>query len=203
MTSPNGINELTLLMNRIAPDALKLTLRIEAGKPLRTITRIDEKIRRILMARNSALQDPAMAWGLNNDGFAPWSHGIIPDPYNNLDVLRRAGLPYGGTWAIGSRSNRSVMSALRRDREFTLDEVISATNALCAAHAKMSDLRGLTPSQIEALSLVGSGERHARAAVILEISESGFKARLKSARARLGARTTAEAIRAARDLNLI
>ena len=61
----------------------------------------------------------------------------------------------------------------------------------------------LTASEMDALRLVGIGDRHAQASAKLEISESGFKSRLKSARIKLDARTTVEAICTARNLGLI
>jgi LuxR family transcriptional regulator len=203
MTSLCEINDLISIMSRIAPGGVKIYLCIEEGKPLRSFIRMDEKTHRILRSRNAELQDPAMVWGLNNDGVTLWSQNKIHDPYKNLDVLKRSGLTYGATWAIGNRSKRSVMSALRSDRDFKIEEAILATNALSAAHDAMSIKKYLTAGQIDALRLVGLGDRHAQASVKLGISESGFKSRLKSARIELDARTTAEAICTARDLGLI
>jgi len=61
----------------------------------------------------------------------------------------------------------------------------------------------LTEAQIEALRLLAEGDRHTAAPAILGISESAFKARLQSARARLRARTTAQALKKAREYGLL
>ena len=61
----------------------------------------------------------------------------------------------------------------------------------------------LTKAQIEALRCIAGGDRHAAAAEKLGISESALKARITSARIRLMARTTAEAIQRAKDYRLI
>jgi LuxR family transcriptional regulator len=61
----------------------------------------------------------------------------------------------------------------------------------------------LTRAQIEALRCIAGGDRHAAAAAKLGISESALKARITSARIRLMARTTAEAIQRAKDYRLI
>ena len=58
-------------------------------------------------------------------------------------------------------------------------------------------------AQIEALRLIADGDRHTAAAAKLGISESALKARLSSARVRLGARTTAEALKKAREFRLL
>jgi LuxR family transcriptional regulator len=61
----------------------------------------------------------------------------------------------------------------------------------------------LTGAQIDALRLIANGSRYAAAAAQLGISESALKARLKSARERLLARTTAEAIQRAIEYKLL
>ena len=61
----------------------------------------------------------------------------------------------------------------------------------------------LTKAQIEALRCIAEGDRHAAAASKLGISDSALKARLASARVRLRARTTAEALRKADELKLL
>lgn len=52
----------------------------------------------------------------------------------------------------------------------------------------------LTPARLDALRLMAEGERMARAAHRLGISESALKVRLADARDALGARTTAAAV---------
>ena len=65
------------------------------------------------------------------------------------------------------------------------------------------NIQVLTKAQIEALRCIAGGDRHAAAAAKLGISESALKARITSARVRLMARTTAEAIQRAKDYRLI
>ena len=61
----------------------------------------------------------------------------------------------------------------------------------------------LTKAQQEALRCIAEGDRHAAAAAKLGITESAFKARLISARERLMAKTTAEALQRAKDYRLL
>ena len=61
----------------------------------------------------------------------------------------------------------------------------------------------LSRAQIEALRCVANGMRHTAAAHSLGISESAFKARLNSARQKLLARTTAEALQRAKEYKLL
>jgi len=61
----------------------------------------------------------------------------------------------------------------------------------------------LTKAQVEALKCIADGDRYIAAAAKLGISESALKARLASARERLMARTTPEAIQRAKDYRLL
>ena len=89
------------------------------------------------------------------------------------------------------------------EREFTEDEIVQAAKIVQNLHRAAEPPTELTRAQIEALRLLADGDRHAAAAAKLGISESAFKARLQSARVRLGARTTAQALKKAREYQLI
>ncbi len=92
---------------------------------------------------------------------------------------------------------------VRRDREFTEAEMAEARRHIAALHELSRPPEKLTRAQAEALRLVANGQRLAAASAGLGISESALKARLASARLRLGARTTAEALKLAQRANLI
>jgi len=70
-------------------------------------------------------------------------------------------------------------------------------------HVETTPPESLTDAQAAALRLIANGSRHAQAAAELGISESALKARLKSARERLLARTTAEAVQRASEYKLL
>lgn len=75
--------------------------------------------------------------------------------------------------------------------------------AVIRLHELSEPPEALTEAQIEALRCIAGGDRFAAAAERLGISESALKARISSARDRLMARTTAEAIQRAKDNRLI
>ena len=95
------------------------------------------------------------------------------------------------------------MGVARADREFTDEEIAIVSETTHELHEVGGPPEDLTPAMIEALRLVGDGYRHTAAAAEIGISESALKARLSSARDRLGAQTTAEALRMAREYRLI
>ncbi|MEF9604831.1 LuxR family transcriptional regulator, partial [Paracoccus sp. PXZ] len=88
-------------------------------------------------------------------------------------------------------------------REFTDDEIDTISTMIRRLHDITEPPESLTKAQQEALRCIAEGDRHAAAAAKLGITESAFKARLISARERLMARTTAEALQRAKDYRLL
>jgi LuxR family transcriptional regulator len=99
--------------------------------------------------------------------------------------------------------SRSVGGFARSDREFTNGEIDAITHVMTQLHEKAAPPASLTPAQQHALRLVAEGHRYAETADRLRISQSALKARLKAARQRLKARTTAEAIQRAQVSKLL
>ena len=150
-----------------------------------------------------ALRDPIIAWGFSTTGTARWSEIDIPDPFEILEQAKRYGMVYGFAVSTGPIKSRTIASAARPDREFTSEEIEQFAEIIYNLHDRTEPPTSLTRAQIDALRLIAEGDRHAAAAAKLNISESALKARLNSARQRLLARTTAEAIQRARDYRLI
>lgn len=149
------------------------------------------------------LRDPIVAWGFSTIGATRWSALPIPDPFGILVEAASYGLVYGVTVAAGPISSRTIASIARSDREFTDTEISRFEMVVRRLHDMTEPPESLTPAQVEALRLIAAGDRHAAAAAKLHISESALKARLNSARQRLMARTTAEAIQRAKDYRLL
>lgn len=150
-----------------------------------------------------ALRDPIIAWGFSTTGTARWSEITIPDPFDILGQAREYGMIYGFAVSCGPIKSRTIASAARSDREFTDEEIEAFAQVIRHLHDATEPPTSLSKAQIEALRCIAEGDRHAAAAAKLKISESALKARLNSARQRLLARTTAEAIQRARDYRLI
>ena len=149
------------------------------------------------------LRDPIVAWGFSTIGATRWSTLPIPDPFGILAEAASHGLVYGATVATGPISSRTIASFAREDREFADGEIEMIASVIRRLHDITEPPESLSRSQIEALNCVANGMRHARAAAHLGISESAFKARLNSARQKLLARTTAEALQRAKEYKLL
>ena len=149
------------------------------------------------------LRDPMVAWAFAKQGVCRWSECPLPDPFSIIKQAAEFGLRYGATVSYGRISSRSIVGIAREDREFSLDELLQAQELVAFLHNKAELPESLTGAQREALKLVATGYRYAEAAATLGISESAFKLRLSSARTRLLAKTTAEAVQRAKDYKLL
>ncbi|MDB6454656.1 autoinducer binding domain-containing protein [Falsirhodobacter sp. 20TX0035] len=153
--------------------------------------------------RGYLLRDPGLAWASAVNGAVRWSDPILVDTYGVYAEARRFGLRYGMVASYGPPASLSVAVLVRNDREFLDTEMATAFDRLQRLHSLAVLPGNLSQAQKEALSVISSGQRYAAAAAHLGISESALKARLYSARQRLNARTTPEAVRCAKDYGLI
>lgn len=182
---------------RIAPAGFATALRVSRGRPVHVENRMPPSWRETYERKSYFLRDPAIGWALSHDGVIDRDDLIEADAYGVIADARAHGLAHGIVVATGSVEVRSFCGLARRDRPFTRAECDSALKLLSRLHDGPPGMISLTKAQREALRLMAVGERHTRAAAIIGISESALKARLKSARQSLGARTTAEAVHAA------
>lgn len=148
-------------------------------------------------ARSLALHDPLMRWVYSNGGVARWSGLEIDDPMRVLDAYAMAGMRYGAVVCVSAneaRPRRTFGYFSRSDREMTDTELQELEARLRMLHFETAEQEeGLTRAQREALRLLSQGMRLKEIGHALDISESAVKARLKSAMARMHARTPAQA----------
>lgn len=149
------------------------------------------------------LRDPLVFWGVGIEGTTRWSSIPLPDPFGVMQKAAAHGLNYGAVSSYGPITSRSIVGIGRSDREFDDTELGHLRELTIQLHIEAKPPSDLTKAQIEALQCLANGDRHTAAAAKLGITESAFKARLQSARVRLEARTTSEAIRKAREYRLL
>lgn len=190
-------------LSLIAPVGFSAGLHIRFASPLIYVRTYDETWTKIYDENAYALRDPLVFWGLGVKGHTRWSAIKLPDPFNILGQARSHGLVYGAVISCGPITSRSIIGMAHNEREFTDEEIVEAVKIVKNLHLAAEPPTELTPAQKEALRLLADGDRHAAAAAKLGISESAFKARLQSARVRLGARTTAQALKKAREYQLL
>jgi len=203
MGKARTLDQMMLELGKMSPCGFSAGLHIRFAAPLVYVRTYPEKWIRIYDENAFALRDPLVFWGLGVKGQTRWSDIKLPDPFNIIGQARKAGLLFGAVISHGPISSRSIVGMARDDREFTEDEIDRAAALVHEMHELAEPPSELTPAQAEALRLLAEGDRHTAAAAKLGISESAFKARLQSARVRLGARTTAQALKKAREFRLL
>lgn len=191
------------LMDELAPAGYFLGLHIRFTSPLMMFQTYNQKWTDHYTNNGYVLRDPMTAWGFCKTGSTRWSNKKIPDPFGIFKEAAEFGLRFGVTISCGPISSRTIASVARADREFTDAEIETIEALVKRLHDMTEPPHRLTKAQIEALKCIADGDRHAAAAAKLGISESALKARLTSARQRLMARTTAEAIQRAKDYGLL
>jgi LuxR family transcriptional regulator len=196
-------DQLFLELGKMSPAGFSAGLHIRFAAPLVYVRTYPEAWIRLYDDNAYALRDPLVFWGLGVKGQTRWSDIRLPDPFNIIGQARKNGLLFGAVISCGPITSRSIVGMARNDREFTEDEIDAAAAIVQLLHELAEPPTELTPAQVEALRLLADGDRHTAAAAKLGISESAFKARLQSARVRLGARTTAQALKKAREYRLL
>jgi LuxR family transcriptional regulator len=187
----------------MAPAGYFIGLHIRYASPLMQFSNYNQDWLDNYTEKAYALRDPTIAWGFSKEGACRWADIDIPDPFGLFAEARKFGLTFGLTVACGPVRSRTISSFARSDRGFLDDEIEKITHLVRRLHDITEPPESLTTAQIEALRLIAAGDRHAAAANKLNISESALKARLLSARQKLLARTTAEAIQRAKDYRLL
>lgn len=187
----------------LAPKGYFVGLHIRFTSPLLTFQTYDQAWLDHYTNNGYVLRDPMTAWGFSTTGVIRWSDERLMDPFGLFKEAATYGLKYGMTVACGPISSRTISSFARDDREFETQEMEQAQNIVLRLHDITEPPESLSRSQIEALNCVAKGMRHTKAAATLGISESAFKARLNSARQKLLARTTAEALQRAKEYKLL
>ncbi|NHB75551.1 autoinducer binding domain-containing protein [Rhodobacter calidifons] len=188
---------------RIATAGYFIGLHIRFTSPLLTFQTYDQRWIDHYTENGYVLRDPMTAWGFSRTGSIRWSNPELPDPFGLFREAAEYGLRFGATVSYGPIKSRTIASFARSDREFRDDEIVRFERAVKRLHELSEPPEALTEAQIEALRCIAGGDRFAAAAEKLGISESALKARISSARDRLMARTTAEAIQRAKDSRLI
>lgn len=203
MSTQLGIDLKLHELGLIAPAGYFVGLHIRFTSPLLTFQTYDQVWLDHYTDNGYVLRDPMTAWGFSTTGWIRWSDERLPDPFGLFKEAASFGLKFGATVSYGPISSRTIASVARGDREFTDDEISRVQQIVHTLHDATEPPSELTNAQIEALKCIAGGDRHAAAAAKLGISESALKARLNSARQRLMARTTAEAIQRAKDYRLL
>lgn len=152
------------------------------------------------------LYDPVIRWIYANTGAIAWSAIDLPDPMRVLDQAQTFGLRYGVAVACydgNKEGQRSFGTFTRSDREFEKDEVDALYAYVLKLHHAKAPPTNLTKAELEALKMVKDGQRLKQIAHALGVTEGAVKQRLRNAKTKLGAQTSAQAAAMVREFGLI
>jgi LuxR family transcriptional regulator len=203
MSERKAITMLLERLDQLAPMGYTVGLHIRFATPLIYKSSYPPAWVEHYNSHSYYLRDPLVFWGVGIEGTTRWSAIPLPDPFGVIKKAANHGLKFGAVSSYGPITSRSIVGISRSDREFDDDELAKLKELTIQLHIEAKPPSDLTKAQIEALQCLANGDRHAAAADKLGITESAFKARLQSARVRLEARTTSEAIRKAREYRLL
>ncbi|MDD9979160.1 MAG: autoinducer binding domain-containing protein [Boseongicola sp.] len=198
-----GLQDCFDALSQLSTKGFSAGLHIRFASPLVYVRTYDEAWTKTYDENAYALRDPIVFWGMGTTGYSRWSAIKLPDPFNIFGQARSFGLTFGAVFSHGPITSRSIVGIARDDRELTDEELHEAAAIVRLLHHAAKPPTELTQAQIEALRLLADGDRHTAAAAKLGISESALKARLQAARVRLGARTTAQALKKAREYQML
>lgn len=190
----------------IAKSGYYIALRIGFAFPLEEINALPRDWADHYTAHRFMLHDPVIRWIYSNTGAIRWSAIDVPDPMKILGQAQTFGLRYGVAVACfdGNRDGqRSFGTFARPDREFEIDEIETLEAYVTALHHAKAPPTNLTKAELEALKMLKEGARLKQIAFELGVSEGAVKQRLKGAKGKLGAATSAQAAAMAREFGLI
>lgn len=190
-------------LDRVATAGYWALLHVRFTSPMMSLRTYDQAWIDYHTDNGCVLRDPMIGWAFSRTGWVRWSDPAFPDPYGIAETARDFGLRHGVTVSVGPVASRSIISVARNDREHDAAEIEGIQKIALRLHDMTEPPESLTPAQVEALQCIAGGDRHDAAAAKLGISVSALKARLNSARRRLMARTTTEAIQRATDFGLL
>ncbi|MEM0936200.1 MAG: autoinducer binding domain-containing protein [Pseudomonadota bacterium] len=150
--------------------------------------------------------DPVMRWIYTNTGAIRWSEIPIPDSDGVLELAQGYGLNYGAAISLRDAEDPSVRSFgnfCRGDRELECREIEELTQKLELLFADLTAPSDVTEAELEVLRDIQNGKLIKEIAYSLGISEGAVKQRLRSAKDKLGARTTPQAVSVASSYGLI
>lgn len=193
-------------VDKIATNGYYIALRVGFAFPLEEMNTLPSAWVDHYTTHRFMLQDPVVRWIYQNTGATRWSAIELQDPMRVLDQAQTFGLRYGAAVACfdgNKEGQRSFGTFSRPDREFTKDEIGALHAYVMKLHHEKAPPTNLTAAELEALKMVKEGMRLKQIAHDLGISEGAVKQRLKNAKTKLNAQTSAQAAAMVGEFGLI
>lgn len=183
-------------VDKIAKGGYYIALRVGYAYPIEEVNKLPQEWVDHYTQHGLMVQDPVIRWVYSQTGAIAWSAIDLPDPWRVMDQARAFGMRYGLAVVCEDKPKagpRSFGMFARPDREFNTQEVETLHDYVTKLHQDKAPPTNLTPAELEALTMVRDGMRLKQIAHDLGISEGAVKQRLRSAKTKLGAQTSAQA----------
>lgn len=194
------------MFSSLAPAGFYIAVRVGFAFPMVEHNHLPASWVREYGASGLIVHDPAMAWAYKHCGVARCSALGEEDSQGVLELAKNHGLNFGAVASCvdeNDASQRSFGFFFRSDREYESAELELLGTSLVGMHQAHAQPKKLTAAEIETLSLVKNGLLMKEIALLLGISESAIKQRLKNARLKLNAKTGPQAAATATMLGVI
>ncbi|WP_368187579.1 autoinducer binding domain-containing protein [Aestuariibius sp. HNIBRBA575] len=191
---------------QISPSGYHIALRVGFAFPLAEINAFPAGWIDHYTQQRFMLFDPIIRWVYSNTGAIRWSECPLEDPRKVLGQAATFGLRFGVAISCfdgNAEGQRSFGSFARSDREFTDPEIKALTAYVSYRHMEMAPPTNLTRAELEALGMVKQGMRLKQIAFEIGVTEGAVKQRLKNAKLKLHAQTSAQAATRAHEFGLI
>ncbi len=201
-----GRVEKTVGFQDIAPSGYYLAVRVGFAFPVLEENKLPEEWVKIYTEQGFMLSDPVMKWVYAHTGAIRWSEMALEDPRAILEQARKYRLNYGVAISHmdpDQEGLRSFAWFAHPQREFTDVEIEHLQQQIVSLHQAKAPPSNLTKAEKEVLVMVKEGLLLKEMAAILGISEGAIKQRLKNAKLKLGAKTSAHAATLSLEYGLI
>lgn len=98
------------------------------------------------------MADPAVAWGVSNEGFIRWSDLIENDRAGVFAAAAEHGLKFGAMVSVLQDGSRSIGGFARADQEFSDAELQELVEIVAALHTTTADAGSLSADDAELLA---------------------------------------------------
>lgn len=196
---------------QIAPAGHLVALRFGLARAVATANALPPKWAARYAQRGYFVLDPVIRRLFAAPGPCRWSD--VPPAEDPMGILAQAaafGLRHGLGLAFRDEEGAGPVATqvsfglfARSDRDFTDSEVAELADRLEAAHRALRPPAGVTRAEREALGMIRAGYLTKEIAAELGVTDGAIKQRLKNAKGKLGANTTAQAACMAADYGLI
>lgn len=191
---------------QLSPSGYYIALRVGFAFPLSEVNAFPQSWIDHYTKQRFMLFDPLIRWVYAQTGFVRWSNCEVDDPRKVLPQAATFGLRYGiaaSCFDGNAEGQRSFGFFARADREFTDDEASVLLAHVTHRHLEMAPPTNLTQAELEALGMVKQGMRLKQIAHEIGVTEGAVKQRLKNAKLKLHAQTSAQAATRAHEFGLI